>query len=155
MSPVPTFTPWSRSAASRSAGNTLLARLQPWDAAHPRHVEQNAAADQPVLEDVDRAGMSAEIVGGRHRLAVEERAVERHVAEGVDVRVPVVVVVDAHVVLGESDRSRPDVDVGQHRHVMVGGLGHVDAGLSAERLAERDRDAGLDEPRPRRRPGRA
>ena len=70
-------------------------------------------------------------------------------------RVPVVVVVGADVVLGESDRPRPDVDVGQHRHVMVGGLRDVDAGLGAERLAERDRDAGLDEPRPRRRSGPA
>ena len=80
-----------------------------------------------------------------HR-AVEERAVELHVAEGVDVRVPVVVIVGAHVVLGESDRSRPDVHVGQHRHVMVGRLRGRDAGLGAERLAERDGDAGLDEP---------
>ena len=61
-------------------------------------------------------------------------------------RVPVVVVVGADVVLGESDGPRPDVDVGQHRHVMVRGLRDVDAGLGAERLAERDRDAGLDEP---------
>ena len=44
----------------------MLARLEPRDAAHARHVEQDAAADQPVLEDVDRT-----------RLAVEERAVER------------------------------------------------------------------------------
>ena len=32
----------------------VLARLEPGDAAHARHVEQDAAADQPVLEDVDR-----------------------------------------------------------------------------------------------------
>jgi hypothetical protein len=113
----------------------VLAGLEPRHAAHPWNVKQNGATGQPVLEDVDRP-----------RLTVEERAVEGHVGEGVDVRMAVVVIVDAHVVLGEADGSRPDVDVGQHRHVIVGGLWNVDTGLGAERLAERDRDAGLDEP---------
>ena len=36
----------------------VVAGLEPGDAAHSRHVEQNAAADQPVLEDVDRARLS-------------------------------------------------------------------------------------------------
>ena len=59
MSPVPTLTPWSRSAASRSRGKHVLARLEPGDAAHARHVEQDAAADQPVLEDVDRTRLGS------------------------------------------------------------------------------------------------
>ena len=56
------------------------------------------------------------------RLSVEERAVEGHVAEGVDVAVPVVVIVETDVVLGEAHGSRSDIHVGQHRHVVLGRL---------------------------------
>ena len=58
----------------------------------------------------------------------------------------VVVVVDAHVVLGKAHGPRPDVDVGQHRHVVVGGLGHIDPRHGLEWLAERDRDSAPNEP---------
>jgi hypothetical protein len=44
------------------------------------------------------------------------------VAEGFDVAVPVVVVVDADVVLGEAQGPGPDVAVGQHRHVFNASL---------------------------------
>ena len=124
----------------------VLARLDPGNTAHARHVEQHAAPDQAVLEDVDRTGLGA-LRGDRLvRLAVVETTVVGDVAEGVDVAVAVVVVVDADVVLGEAHGPRPDVDVGQHRHVVVGGLGHVDARLGLERLAERDRGSAANEP---------
>src|SRR5215213_1075583 len=89
----------------------VLPRLDPWDPPHARHVEQYAAADEPILEAVYGTHLLATTVRGPVGLTVEECALERHVAEGVDVRVPVVVVIDAHVVLGEPDRPRTDVDI--------------------------------------------
>ena len=53
---------------------------------------------------------------------------------------PVVVVVDAHVVLRETVASR------QHRHVVVGRLGHIRARLGLERLTERDGGPAVNEP---------
>lgn len=54
-------------------------------------------------------------------------AVVRNVAEGIDVAVPLVVVVDADVVFGEAHAPGSDVDVGQHRHLVMRRLGVVDA----------------------------
>ena len=45
--------------------------------------------------------------------------------------VALVVVVDADVVLGEAHGPGSDVDVGQHRHVVVGGLRGVEPRLGA------------------------
>ena len=61
------------------------------------------------------------------RPIVEEDAVERDVAEGVEMAVGVVVVVDAHVVLREAERSRADLYVGEHGHTVLGGFGVLGA----------------------------
>jgi hypothetical protein len=80
----------------------VVSRFDPGDPARAGCVEQDPATDQAVLEEVDRSHVSCR---RRHRGlggAVEERALERHVAEGVDVRVSLVVVVEADVVLREA-----------------------------------------------------
>ena len=79
--------------------------LEPGNASPARHVEQHAAADETVLEDVDRAGVRALRGDRRVGFSVVEEAVEGDVAEGIDVAVSLVVVVDADVVLGEADAS--------------------------------------------------
>jgi hypothetical protein len=99
-----------------------------------------------VREDVDPAHLGALRGHRRRRLPVEEATIERHVAEGVDVAVPLVVVVDTDVALGETHRPRSDVDVGQQRHVVIGGFGYVDPPLGTERAAERDRHSAPNEP---------
>ena len=89
----------------------VLAGLEPGHPAQPGHVEQHAAADQAVLDDLDRVDRRALRGDGGARLAVVEGAVEGDVAERVDMAVAVVVIVDADVVLGEAERSGPDVDI--------------------------------------------
>ena len=123
----------------------VLARLEPSHPANARHVEQHTAPHQPVFEHGDGPDLGAMRGDRALRLAVEERPVEGHVAEGVDVAVAVVVVVEPDVVLGETQRPRADVHIGQHRHVVVGGLGHLEACLGLERLSERDRDAAANQ----------
>ena len=54
-----------------------------------------------------------------------KEVVERHVTDGVDVGVPVVVIVEADLGAAHGPRSDVDVDAVQHGHVMVGRLGHV------------------------------
>ena len=72
----------------------VLARLQPRNTPQARDVEQHPAADEAVLEDVDRVSLRT-LRGDRLvRLPAVERAVERDVAEGVDVAVPGVVVIE-------------------------------------------------------------
>jgi hypothetical protein len=77
-----------------------FAGLDPCSIAYARHVEQDGTADQSVLEDVDGADLRAVY---RHRLGwfpVEEGTIERDVAECIDVGMPIIVVIDAEVVLG-------------------------------------------------------
>ena len=124
----------------------MVTRLDPANPARSRHVEQNAAAYESVLEDVDRTRLGAELGNRPIRLAVEEEPIEGDVAEGVDVTMALVVVVDPDVVLGETQGPGSNVDVGQHRHVVVGGLRNVDPGLGLQRLTERDRDSAPNEP---------
>ena len=98
------------------------------------------------MQQVDRPGCCAsggDLHGGRP--AVQE-AVVRNVAEGVDVAVPLVVVIDADVVLGEAHAPGSDVDVGQHRHLVMRRLGVVDAPLRVERPAERNRHPEANQP---------
>ena len=146
MSPGPTVTPCSRSAASRSARNTCSPGSSHGTPEQARDVEQHSTADEAVLEDVDRSVLGAR--GGQRglRMTAVEQAVEDDVGEGVDVAVPFVVVVGADVVLGEAHASGADVDVRHHRHAVVRRAGVVDALLRVERLAERDRDAAANEP---------
>lgn len=68
----------------------VLPGLEPAHAADTGHVEEHPASDEPVLQEVDRPGGRA--LGGddRVRLTVVEGAVVGHVAEGVDVTVPIV-----------------------------------------------------------------
>ena len=93
---------------------------------------------------------------GRHRRrrrpAVED-AVVGDVAEGVDVAVPLVVVVDADVVLGEA-RAPDPMSTSATASSRVRRLGVVDARVRVERSAQRDRHAPLDEPRRCTRSGR-
>ena len=114
----------------------VIAGLDPAGVAYAWHVEQDSAADQPVAEDVDCVDRRTACGCGLRRTSAEEAAVERDVAKRVDVTVTVVVVVDPDVVLRESDRSRSDVDVRQHRHVVVRGRWHVDPRLGLQGLAE-------------------
>ena len=84
-----------RAPRPRGPRGTRGPRLHPANPAHAGHVEQNAAADQPVLEDVDRPGLRAELGDRRSGLPSKSEAIEGDVAEGVDVAVALVVVVDA------------------------------------------------------------
>jgi hypothetical protein len=59
---------------------------------------------------------------------------------------PLVVIIRADVVFREANGPRSDVDVGQHRHVMIGGHRHVDPGLGPQGLAEGDRLARARKP---------
>ena len=124
----------------------MLAGLEPRDPAQPRHVEQYPAADETVLHGLDRVDSGGCPGESGTRLAVVEGAVERDVAERVDVGVRVVVVVDADVVLGEPKRSRSDVDVGEQGHSVLRRVRVVEALLRVPRMAERDRLAAADEP---------
>jgi hypothetical protein len=80
----------------------VLTGLDPVDTAHPRHVEQDGPADQPVLQDLDRARPCARRCHRPRRLPIEQATLERDVAKSVDVAVTVVVVVEPHVILGET-----------------------------------------------------
>ena len=125
----------------------MLTRLQPASPPDSRHVKKNRPADQPVLEDVDGAYLRT-LWGHRlGRLPVEEVAVERHVTQGVNMAVALVVVVDADIVLGEAHRSRSNVHIGQHGHVVIGRLGDIDLSLGDERPAECDGHSIVDQPR--------
>ena len=71
------------------------------------------------MEHVDGVGHGAP--GGDLRVgcpAVQD-AVVRNVTQGIDVAVPLVVIVDADVVLGEAQAPGSDVDVGQQRHLVI------------------------------------
>jgi hypothetical protein len=88
------------------AGEDAVARLQPVHSARSRDVEQDPAPDQPVLQRLDRLDGRA---GGRDRVggpAVVEPSVVGDMAEGVEVAVRVVVVVDADVVLDKGEAMR-------------------------------------------------
>jgi hypothetical protein len=111
----------------------VLARLEPGHAAHARDVEEDAAADESVGEDVDRVDRRSPLGHRPLRPGVVEDAVVGDVAERVDVGVAVVVVVDAHEVLREAHRPRADVAVGQHRHRVHGRLRAVGRRECAER----------------------
>ena len=107
----------------------MLAGLEPGDTPQPRHVEQHAAPDDAVLDDLDRVDRRALTGDGAARLAVVEGAIEGDMAQRVDVAVAVVVVIGADVVLGEAERPGTDVDVVEHGHVMVRRHRVVDRGL--------------------------
>ena len=59
MSPVSTAHPLVALRRLEIFAEHVLARLDPRNAAYSRHVEQDAAADQSVLEDLDRTGPGA------------------------------------------------------------------------------------------------
>ena len=124
----------------------VLTRLQPASPRTRGHVKQDGPTDQPILEDVDGAKLCTPWGHRLGRSPIEEVAVERHVTQGVNMAVPLVVVVDADIVLGEGHRSRPDVHIGQHRHVVVCGLGNIDPSLGDERPAEGNADSVVDQP---------
>ena len=130
-------------------GGDVLSRLEPRDPAQPRHVEQHAAPDEAVPQDVDRPRLGALRGHGLLGHRVVEEAVVGDMGEGVDVAVTFVVVVDPDVVLREAHAPGSDVLVGQHGHVVIRRLGIVDAVLGVERQAEGDRDATAHESRGR------
>jgi hypothetical protein len=59
--------------------------------------------------------------------------------------VALVVVIDADVVLDETHASGSEVDVGQHRHVVIRRLGTVDALVRLQRTTERDGGSAANE----------
>ena len=127
----PHGTPWRRSAASRSSRNTCSPGSSQGRRVHA--ARRAARRGRPSrLEEVDGTGLRAvrddRASGCRRRTTRRRRRGRRRRCA-----VPVVVVVDADVVLRESHGPRSDVHVGQHRHVVVGGLGHVDARLGRQR----------------------
>jgi len=79
-------------------------------------------------------------------VAVVQPALERDVAQRVDVAVGIAVVVEGQVVRGEPQQPRADVDVGEHRHVVDGGLGVVGRGPGVQREAQGDGGAVPHEP---------
>jgi len=79
-------------------------------------------------------------------VAVVQPALERDVAQRVDVAVGIAVVVEGQVVHGEPQQPRADVDVGEHRHVVDGGLGVVGRGPGVQREAQGDGGAVPHEP---------
>ena len=115
-----------------------LARLQPVHVASARHVEQDAAPDKSVLHNLDRLDRCT---GGRHRVrrpSVVQGAVVGDVAEGVEVAVRVVVIVDPDVVLSEGEAAGLVLGA-EHRHAVVGGLGVIGLALGVKDAAEADR----------------
>ena len=119
-----------------------LSGLEPGHAAEAGNVEQDAPADQPVLQDLDRMSCRAARRDGIRRHSVVQRSFVGDVGKGVDVGVGVVVVIDSHVVLGEAERlgSAP------RGHVVIRWMGVVRALDGVQRMAQRDRDPLADEP---------
>jgi hypothetical protein len=111
----------------------VLARLEPLHFQETGDVEQDTPGNQTGREEVDGVGGRALGRHGRGRGSVVERAVVDDVAEGVDVRVAVVVVVGAHEVLRELQPF--DAAVTGGRHVVHRGLGVVLGGLRVHRQA--------------------
>src|SRR5213593_2556356 len=102
----------------------VLARLQPRHSPETGDIEQYASGDQAVREDLDRIGRGPSVGHGPGRSPVVERAVVDDVAERVDVRVAVVVVVGAYEVLREPQLPRLVFADGLGgRHVVHRGLG--------------------------------
>jgi hypothetical protein len=89
----------------------VLARLEPRHSPETGDIEQDASGNQAVREDLDRIGSGAFRRHGRGRNSVVQRAVVDDVAECVDVRVAVVVVIGAHEVLREQQLPRLGVAV--------------------------------------------
>ena len=79
----------------------VLARLEPRHSPEAGDVEQDASGDQAVREDLDRIGLGASGSHSPGRSPVVQGALVDDVAERVDVRVAVVVVIGAHEVLRE------------------------------------------------------
>src|SRR5262245_40092899 len=71
----------------------VLAGLEPGQSAETRDVEQDASPDQAVREDLDRTARCASGRHGTGRTPVVEQPLVRDVAERVDMRVAVMVVV--------------------------------------------------------------
>jgi hypothetical protein len=106
-----------------AVGEHVLARVEPADASDAGYVEEHPATDQAIAQQVDRAGhrpSGGDLCIGDSSI---EHAVVHDMTAGVDVAVPLVVVADADVVLGEAHASGSDVDVGQHDHLVMGGSG--------------------------------
>ena len=123
-----------------------LARLQPGNAAVPGHVQQHAPADEAVLVSGDVEGRGS--LRGHDLLgwpAVVDPALVGDVAQRVHVSVAVAVERQAHVVGGEGQRARPDVDVMALNHVMDDGAGVVRAGGGVHRDRHRHVPAGPDQ----------
>ena len=103
----------------------MLARFQPRHSAQPGDVEQDAAADDAVLDELDPLRRRPCGADAARLHAVVEQALIGDVAQRVDVRVPVAVVVDADEVLGEPDRPEAALVLVLLGHMEVGGGGRV------------------------------
>ncbi len=115
----------------------VLAGLEPAQSAETGNVEQDAPPDQSVPEDLDRFGLRASGSHGVHGRPVVEKPLVGDVAERVDVRVAVVVVVGAHEVHGEPQRPRPVVVVLFGGHEVNCGDGIVRCGRGVQWQAQR------------------
>ena len=131
----------------------VLAGLQPPHTAQPRNVQQHAAADETVLDErrsPQPRRPSAVTESGRD--AVVEATLVGDVAERVDVRVPVAVVVDSDEVLRKAHRAQADVGVVALGHPEFGRVRAVGRRPGVQRQAEAHDDTAAHQAarRPRR-----
>ena len=126
----------------------MLSRLEPAHAPRARDVQEHAATDEPVLQNLDRVGAGPVLVDFVFCLAVVEQTVVGNMAERVDVRVPVVVIVGTDVVLDELDAFWLCVaPAPERRHVVIGGHRVVRGFLRVDGQAHRHRHTVLHQPR--------
>ena len=112
----------------------VVAWFQPRHAAGPWYVEEHPAPDDPVGGDAD-GQLTRPVLADRVRGdPVVQRAVEHHMAQGVDVAVGVAV--DVHTEPVHAERQ-PRPGAGPHlRHLVTSGLGVVGRGLVLHRGGE-------------------
>ena len=159
MSPRPTVTPCARTQASRSATWIGVTGLEPGNAAGAGHVEQDAAADDPLAGDRDVVADGALAPDVGRVVAVVDLAVEDDVGQ----RVPLGARLQRQdeQVVGAADvpvAAAVEVAHGRPRHGAIAVADHeVDRVEAAEAAGLRpalvDRDGQRDDPPVRRRAG--
>ena len=83
----------------------MLAGLQPRHTARTGNVQQHAATDEAVLDERDRLVRGAVVGDGVGRDAVVQATLVGDMAQRVDVRVAIAVVVDSDEVLRKTERA--------------------------------------------------